>query len=286
MFLLTGHEGFIGKSLRYSYPFEDWTCVPSIMDINTPQFQVHVKRMENISAVVHCAGNSIVSQCEENPLMAFRNNTLATATILETMRTIDPQIPVIVLESDKVYGSQKTVLAHEDHGLNGFSPYEKSKVLAAELCDFYRNYYGMNVISLRLTNTYGPLDTNLSRIIPGTIDRLRRGEAPLVWTGSEEQRRDYLWIGDLCDIIIRMVRGDVSAGAYNVTSEENYSTREVIDIIQEEMGTNLPILYREKEFKEIPYQRMSGLKLRDELGFGPSTKLRDGIKKVLNNLES
>jgi nucleoside-diphosphate-sugar epimerase len=104
----------------------------------------------------------------------------------------------------------------------------------------------------------------------------------MVWTGSENMVRDYLWIEDLCSVIMTLVRGGVAAGAYNVTSEENYSTREVIDIIQSEMGTNLPILYRDKKFSEIRYQSMDGSKLRNELGFGPSTKLRDGIRKMLD----
>ena len=278
MILLTGHEGFIGKSLRYHQPDVEWAVTD--LDVTTTEFRIAVDNMSNIEAIIHCAGNSIVSVCETNPMGAFLSNTLATASVLESARGLG--VPVIVLESDKVYGEQSPKPLTETAPLNGFSPYEKSKVLAAELCDFYRDYYGMNVISLRLTNTYGPHDNNLTRLIPGTIDRLRRGEAPMIWSGSEDQRRDYLWIGDLCEVIMAFARRENLAGAYNVTSEENYSTREVIDIIQEEMGTELPILYNEKEFNEIPYQRMDGGKLRKDLGFGPSTKLREGIRKMLD----
>ena len=284
MILLTGHEGFIGKSLRHYYNTVDWTCVPPTIDVGSDLFQSYVRGMSNISAVVHCAGNSIVSQCEENPLDAYRSNTLATASVLEAVRKNVPGVPVVILESDKVYGTQSDEAIGEFAPLNGFSPYEKSKVLAAELCDFYRDYYSMDVISLRLTNTYGPLDTNLSRLIPGTVARLRRGEAPVVWAGSEDARRDYLWIEDLCKVIMAFTRGKNLAGAYNVTSEENYSTREVIDIIQGVMGTELPILIKDKDkdFSEIPFQRMCGDKVRYELGWGPSTKLRDGIRKMLD----
>jgi nucleoside-diphosphate-sugar epimerase len=281
MILLTGHEGFIGSSLRYYYPNEEWFTFPVMMDVTTPQFRNRVSQLDGLEAIVHCAGNSIVSHCEMFPMDAFQSNTMAVASVLESVRGRD--IPVIVLESDKVYGNQQVDMVDETAPLLGFSPYEKSKVLAAELCDFYRDYYGMNVISLRLTNTYGPLDGNLSRLIPGTIDRLRRDEAPVVWAGSADHRRDYLWIGDLCDVIMEMVGAENLAGAYNVTSEENYSTREVIDIIQEEMGTNKTILYREKEFSEIPYQRMDGGKLYKALGGAPTTKLRDGIRKMLDN---
>lgn len=273
MILLTGAEGFIGSSLISLYD-EDWLVTRGDI-VDGLEFDGL-----DITGIIHCAGDSIVSRCENDPLSAFRNNFMATATVLEKGRHL--RVPIVVLESDKVYGEQNGERIDEEAPLNGFSPYEKSKVLTAELCDFYRDYYDAMVYSLRLTNTYGPLDTNLSRLIPGTIDRLRRGEAPMVWTGSENMARDYLWIEDLCSVIMTLVRGGFAAGAYNVTSEENYSTREVIDIIQEEMGTDLPILYREKKFSEIRYQSMDGSKLRNELGFGPSTSLRDGIRKMLD----
>lgn len=282
MLVLTGSYGFIGSSLIEYYPNEEWFTFPPMMDVNSTQFRSLMNRLDEVEAVVHCVGNSIVSDCEANPLGAFESNTMSVISVLESVR--GRGIPVIVLESDKVYGNQSLMPLTETAPLNGFSPYEKSKVLAAEICDFYRDYYGMNVISLRLTNTYGPLDSNLSRLIPGTIDRLRCGESPMIWAGSEDHRRDYLWVGDLCDVIMEFVNsgGDRLAGAYNVTSEENYSTREVIDIIQSEMGTDKPILYKEKGFSEIPYQRMDGSKLRNTLGCAPTTKLRDGIRKMLD----
>lgn len=282
--LLTGVAGYIGGLFWRTNQHHDLEPLDPNLDINSDLFQEYVANLgEEIYAIVHCAGNSIISDCEIDPLAAFRNNTLATASVLEAARKLPVSVPVVVLESDKVYGVQSLKPLTETAPLNGFSPYEKSKVLAAELCDFYRDYYGMNVISLRLTNTYGYSDNNLSRLIPGTIDRLRRGEAPMIWEGSEDHRRDYLFDYDLMAVIAEFVSNDHLAGAYNVTSEENYSTREVIDIIQEEMGTKLPILYNKKNFSEIPYQRIDGGKLRKEIGcLAPSTKLREGIRNILD----
>jgi nucleoside-diphosphate-sugar epimerase len=280
LLLLTGHDGFIGRSLLQSYPDQPWITFPSDLDVSTLEFQHKVSELEGLTGVIHCAGNSIVSECELSPRDAFKNNTMTVASVLESFR--NRNIPVVILESDKVYGIQQTKIADETSPLLGFSPYEMSKVLAAELCDFYRDYYGMNVISLRLTNTYGPLDNNLSRLIPGTINRLSRGDPPMIWKGSETHRRDYMYITDLCDIIMQFVKAHNLTGAYNVTSDDNYSTQEVIEIIQEEMGTNFPILYTEKEFSEIPYQRMDGSKLNADLGYTRYVRLRDGIRKILD----
>lgn len=273
--LLTGHSGFIASSLQQRYSGVDW--VTTDRDINSESFQDLISWRMRYDSVIHCAGLATVSECELDPLTAFGSNAMSVVSVLEGVRRHHNGIPVIVLESDKVYGRQIANSAIESDPLLGWSPYEKSKVVAAQMCDFYRDYYGMSIVSLRLTNTYGPLDRNLSRIIPGTIDRLSRGESPVIWSGSEEHERDYLFIDDLCDVMMKLR----TPGAYNVTSGEHYTTTEVVGIIQEVMGTNLPIRYEDKTFSEIPFQMMDGSKLRRELGWSPSTSLREGIEKTL-----
>lgn len=275
MILLTGHNGFIASSLMQRYPNINW--VTTDRELTSEGFRDQISWKMDYEAVIHCAGNSIVSECERNPLSAFRDNAMSVVSILEGVRQHHSGIPVVILESDKVYGRQIADIAIESDPLLGWSPYEKSKVVAAQMCDFYRDYYGMQIVSLRLTNTYGPLDRNLSRIIPGTIDRLSRGESPVIWNGSEDHERDYLFIDDLCDVIMELR----TPGAYNVTSGEHYTTKQVVDIIQEVMGTNLPIRYEGKSFSEIVFQKMDGTKLRRELGWSPSTSLREGIEKTL-----
>lgn len=279
MILLTGHEGFVGSSLMSYLPDIEW--VTTERDVNSYAFQDFFSWNMRYKAIVHCVGLSIVSKCEQDPLTAFRSNAMSVVSILEGARQYHPGIPIIILESDKVYGNQKLERVTESEPLLGWSPYEKSKVVAAEMCDFYRKYYGMNIISLRLTNTYGPLDTNLSRIIPGTIDRLSRGESPVIWRGSDKHYRDYLYIDDLCEVIIRFLTGEHTPGAYNVTSNENYSTFEVVEMIKRLMAVDIPIEYREKDFSEIEYQEMCGNKLAAELGWKPNISLENGLTKML-----
>ena len=279
MILLTGHQGFVGSSLMQRFPDEQWHTTR--LDVNTDAFQELLAEGRTYTAVVHCVGQAIVSECERDPLTAFRNNTMSVISVLEGVRRHHPGIPVVVLETDKVYGRQVSERARETDPLLGFSPYEKSKVLAAEACDFYRDYYGMKIFSLRMANTYGPLDRNLSRIIPGTLDRLWKGQCPVIWTGSEDHEREYLYIDDLCDVIMEFTKPGRTPGAYNVTSGCNHRTIEVVEIIQKLMGTKLPIVYEGKTFSEIPYQELSGEKLMLELGWKPRTTLREGIKKIL-----
>lgn len=284
--LITGSSGFLGATLVNDFGQElgDVVAVSRsisrpdkrgvknyAVDICDPKF-IDIVQESGPSAIIHTAARSIVRDCEQNPSQAFHQNVQGTVNVLEAARRLGTNIPVIVLETDKVYGQQpeENIPTSEEHPLLGRTPYEYSKVMTAGVCDFYRNYYGLRVYSLRPANIYGYWDTNKSRIIPGTFTRILRSERPIVFTDSKDQLREYVYVNDLCKIMLGMlVSDDVPAGPYNISSGQVYSAEQVIGKVLDASGVDhLPIQIVEKPFafNEIKHQALTGEKLQSAWG--------------------
>lgn len=284
--LITGSSGFLGTTLVNDFGSYLGDIVAVSRSINRPEAR-HVRNyaadvtssfFSDIvqetapSAIIHTAARSIVRDCEQNPSQAFHQNVQGTVNVLEAARRLGTDIPVVVLETDKVYGQQpeENIPTTEEHPLLGFSPYEYSKVLTAGVCDFYRQYYGMKVYSLRPANIFGYWDTNKSRIIPGTFTRILKSERPIIFTDSMDQLREYVFVNDLCDIITGLLASDdVPAGAYNISSGQVFSAKQVIDTILDQTGATYlqaEIVEKPFVFKEIKHQALSGAKLESVWG--------------------
>lgn len=283
--LITGSSGFLGSTLINEYGADlgnivacsrSHQSVPTTglvksyaVDICSADF-TDIVQENSPNAIVHTAARSIVRDCEQNPAQAFMSNVQGTVNVLEAARKTGLDIPVIVLETDKVYGQQppENIPTTEEHPLLGFSPYEYSKVLTANVCDFYRKYYDMKIYSLRPANIYGYWDTNKSRIIPNTFTKLIREESPVVFSDSKDQLREYVYVNDVCDIIVKMIRGGMTPHAYNISSGIVKSPEQVINLIIETTGIDwcpLQIIEKPFKFQEIQSQALNGDRLMNEL---------------------
>jgi UDP-glucose 4-epimerase len=125
----------------------------------------------------------------------------------------------------------------------------------------------MKIFSLRPANIYGYWDTNKSRIIPNTFTKLIRGESPVVFTDSKDQLREYVYVNDVCDIIVKMIEGNITPQAYNISSGIVKSPEQVIDLIKGVMDADIPTTIIEKPFmfQEIQSQALNGDRLMKEL---------------------
>lgn len=302
--LITGSSGFLGSTLVNDFHslLGDIVAVSRsqqhiphrgvksyAVDICSPEF-VDIVQENSPTAIIHTAARSIVRDCEQNPAQAFMMNVQGTVNVLEAARKTGLDIPVVVLETDKVYGQQppENIPTKEEHPLLGWSPYEYSKVLTANVCEFYRGYYGMKLYSLRPANIYGYWDSNKSRIIPGTFTKLLRGESPIVYSDSKDQLREYVYVDDACNIIASLIGGNHTPGAYNISSGIVKSPVDIIESIIATTGIDIPLTIVEKPFafSEIHNQALSGEKLDNELGMPfKYTSLEYALAKMWNEIQ-
>ena len=290
--LITGHNGFLGKVLLKKLEKKNLNifgisrginqsleCVNYLGDVTNLNILHNIMSSKNIDTVIHLAGKAIVSECEENPFDAFKINGLGTAAVLEASRITHVK-KIISVETDKVYGNQKIMPTPETSKLNPGGPYEFSKVLSSEISDFYRNYYNMNIISVRPANLIGGGDHNTTRIMPNAFKHILEGKGIPIYEEAKKMTRDFIYVSDVADALYILSINNNKHHKYNLSPNKKINIFEFGMLINKTLNYKVPpqIIKKNIKFKEIPEQSIDGSLFQKEYNF-KYTDLKTIIKK-------
>ena len=290
--LITGHNGFLGKALIKKLKNKNLNifgisrginpgleCVNYFGDVTNLNTLHNIMSSKNIDTVIHLAGKAIVSECEENPFDAFKINGLGTAAVLEASRITHVK-KIISVETDKVYGIQKIMPTPETCRLNPGGPYEFSKFLSAEISDFYRNYYKMNIISVRPANLIGGGDHNTTRIMPNAFKHILEGKGIPIYEEAKNMTRDFIYVSDVAEALYILSINDNKHYKYNLSPNKKINIFEFGKLINKTLNCKVPpkIIKKNINFKEIPEQSIDGSLFQKEYNF-KYTDLKTIIKK-------
>ena len=255
-------------------------------DIRDRDVMDRVLRNEVIDTVVHLAAQAIVGPANEDPVETFEHNILGTWTVLDACRA-DPTVEsIVVTSSDKAYGDHGGIPYEESMPLLARHPYAASKTCADVLAQTYAETYRLPVVIARSGNMYGGGDIEWSRIVPGTIRSVLSGQRPVIRSDGSYVR-DYLYVEDVAGGVITLARmlaeRRVPVGEeFNFAAEERLSASEMVRAILHVMGSDLEPDILGTAIHEIPEQRVSAKKARDQLGWTPEVDLEEGLSRSVS----
>src|SRR6185503_4744800 len=182
--------------------------------------------------VFHLAAQTIVGVAHRNPFTTFEANVRGTYNLLEACRIHASLVRgVIVASSDKAYGEVDALPYVETMPLRGRRPYEVYKSCTDLIAASYCHSYGVPVTIARCGNIYGGGDLNWSRIVPGTIRSLLRGEQPVIRSDGTFLR-DYLHVDDVADAYLSLLEQidspAVVGQAFNFSPESRVPVLELV----------------------------------------------------------
>ena len=293
--LITGHSGFIGSGTA-DYFVEQGHVVYGVSRSSRsncphPQYNVDVTdkdllaQLANekcIDTIIHFAGKPLVIDCDKDPYNAFKINGLGTAAVLEAARYAGVKKSIII-ETDKVYGFQEEVPTPETAVLNPGSPYELSKAMAAQFCDFYRTHYEMDVVSVRPVNVFGPGDYSYTRIMPNSLRHITSGEGIPVHEHATKMYRDFIYIKDVAKMMYILATQETKHGVYNFSTNESMSILEFAQRVTKALNYSVEpmIIKKPGEYPEIPYQSIDGSRFAEEFDF-KFTSFEDATVETYN----
>jgi CDP-glucose 4,6-dehydratase len=240
----------------------------------------------DVETIFHLGAQTIVGTAHRSPMQTLEANVQGTWHVLEAAR-VHPDLVrrVLIASSDKAYGEQPVLPYTEDMSLTGTAPYEVSKSCTDLISASYHVTYGLPVAIARCGNIYGGGDLNWSRIVPGTIRSLLRGEQPVLRSDGSFLR-DYLHVDDVVDAYLvlgeAMEQPGVAGGAYNFSDESPMSVMQIYEAVCEAAGfagTEPKILGT--AVGEIKDQYLSAAKARKDLGWQPKLGLDAGLEKTV-----
>jgi CDP-glucose 4,6-dehydratase len=238
-----------------------------------------------VETVFHLAAQTIVSTALASPVATFEANVAGTWTVLDACRRSTSVGQIVLASSDKAYGEQEDLPYREDSPLQGRHPYDTSKACADLIAQAYARAFDLPVAITRYANLFGGGDLHWSRVVPGTIRSLVRGEPPVIRSDGRYVR-DYLYVEDAVAAYMLVAerlaeRPDLAGEAFNFSNEQPLTVLELVQRITALAGSTVHPVVLDEAMHEIRCQYLSAEKAREVLGWRPRFALEEGLRRTI-----
>jgi len=239
-----------------------------------------------IDTVIHLAAQTIVPIANRNPISTLETNVAGTWALLEAARRSPAVKQLVLASSDKAYGEQKNLPYDESMPLQGRHPYDVSKSAADLIAQAYAATYELPVAITRCGNFYGGGDLNWSRIVPGTIRSVLRGQRPVIRSDGRYVR-DYFYVEDGAAAYMFLAERlaanpELRGEAFNFSNDQPITVLELTSLILKLMKSDLEPDIRNEAANEIECQYLSSEKARSKLGWAPLFQLEAGLRLTID----
>ncbi len=246
-----------------------------------------IERYE-IDTIFHLAAQPLVAMSNVLPFETLSVNTLGTFTVLEAMRTTRCVKTLVFASSGAQYGATTTdkPIAEDDALYAAVNLYGPSKTAADVVVRSYAAVYGLGAAACRFMNTYGPGDTNFTRIVPRAIRNLLRDE-PYDFGARDDgsTRLDFLHIRDMTLAYIKVAEHmDVAKGeAFNFGRGEPVATNEIARLVSRAFdGREREPGFHGAARAQPVVKYLDIRKAKSLLDWQPSTTLEQGIRETID----
>jgi nucleoside-diphosphate-sugar epimerase len=273
----------LSSSFRWNLP-----SLPGILFVQGDiQDEVKLKRvwLERPQMVFHLAAFFANQNSVDHPERDLMVNGLGTLRLLEYANMTGVERFVFASSGSAVYGRDCPLPLEEDFmSMHQNTPYQITKMLGELYCNFFNNYYGLKVVKPRLFNSYGPgeLPGQYRNVIPNFIYWAMRG-LPLPITGSGDETRDFTFVGDIVDGLLRAgVMEKVVGEEINLASGKETRIGDLARMINELTGNKGGIKTAQRRKWDTKSRRLASIRKAQELvDYRPNTPLEEGLKKTV-----
>jgi len=311
--LILGGAGFIGANLVHRC-LEDPRNKVTVVDSLDPRFKSNIKflkpikdkvtfinadicdskamdvAVQNKDIIFNCAGQTSHPLSLENPILDAQINCIGNLTVLESIRKHNPKAKVIFTASSTAIGKAQYTNIDEQHPERPLDIYSANKGVAEKYYYIYHKVHGLNTVSLRFANLFGPYGKGFPDFgfINYFIDlAYHNKEIPIYGEGS--QMRNVMYIKDAVDLMYKTISFDSLFGdTYFAVHREHYSIKDITRAIIEVFGTGKikyvpwPKLRKKIEIDDII---ITGEKLFSKTHWKPSYTLMEGLKETKQILD-
>ena len=235
--------------------------------------------VSDCDVVVNFAAESHVDRSISNAKPFVDSNIVGVFSILESIKKNKKRL--VHISTDEVFGSLEEDTADEEFNFNPSSPYAASKASAELLIKSYVKTYDCDCVITRCTNNYGPRQFP-EKLIPKVIILAKQNKQIPVY-GSGKNIRDWIYVDDHCDAILKILKNGRKGESYNISSNNEIDNLTIIKKILSIMGksTDMITFVDDRPGHDFRYS-LDSKKIGNELGWIKKVNFEDGMNKTIN----
>lgn len=302
LYLVTGGAGFIGSHIAEALLRRgdrvrvldnlSTGCLANLAHISSEiefieadirNYDATRRAMEDVQIVFHEAALPSVPRSVVEPQLNHDNNTTGTFNVLLAAR--DAQVRrVIFAASSSAYGETEALPKREEMLPNPLSPYAVAKLVGEFYCQVFTRVYGLETVSLRYFNVFGPRQdpsSPYSGVISKFIAALLSNQTPVIY-GDGEQSRDFTYIDNVVAANLRAAEAPAASGeVMNLGVCERTTLNQLLAELQRIIGTNRVPRYEDARAGDIRHSLADITRAEELLNYKPTVGLAEGLRRTV-----
>jgi nucleoside-diphosphate-sugar epimerase len=302
--LVTGGAGAIGSNLTRTLAelgaqviilddlssAERWNVpsLPGVMFVEGDVLdEIKLKRVffDRPSVIFHLAAFFANQNSLDHPEKDLMVNGMGTLRLLEYSVFTGVERFVYASSGCSIYGSSAPLpLKEEFMSLHLSTPYQITKMLGELYCNFFHHQYGLKVVKPRFFNSYGPGEVpgQYRNVIPNWIYWAMKGQ-PLPITGSGEATRDFTYVSDIVDGLLRAGAMESAIGQeFNLASGAETRIIDLADMINKAIGNKAGTLIAGRRKWDTKSRLLASVdRARELIGYNPATPFEEGLQNTI-----
>src|SRR5437667_2633253 len=243
-----------------------------------------VSALEDVELVFHEAAIPSVPRSVAKPKETHEASVNATFSLLLAAR--DRRVRrVVYAASSSAYGDQPELPKHENMRPDPLSPYAVAKLVGEYYCQVFSRVYGLETVSLRYFNVFGPRQdpgSQYSGVISRFVSALLAGQRPTIY-GDGEQSRDFTYVANVIDANLRAAESVAAVGkVINVANGERVTLNALLETVKKLTGqANIKADYAPPRIGDVRDSLADITRARSVLGYEPRIDLEEGLRLTI-----
>jgi len=244
------------------------------------------RAIDGCAAIFHQAALGSVPRSMDDPVTSHDVNVNGTVTVLESARAAGVR-RIVFAASSSAYGDRPESPKHEGMAPLPISPYAASKVSCEAYMRAYAEAFGMETVSLRYFNVFGPHQDPhgaYAAVIPAFVSRLLRRESPTVF-GDGRQSRDFCYIDNTCEanwLAAHAPAKDCSGKVMNIACNTSTSLNEILALLRELLDTDVDAIYQDERPGDVKHSLADVSLAAEAIGYEPKVFFEEGLRKAID----
>ena len=299
-YLVTGGAGFIGSHLAEALVRRgDHVRIVDSLITGKRQNIAHLSGVEFLEGdladlsvaraavagmeyVLHQAAIPSVPRSVEDPITSHRANLDATLNVLVAAR--DARVKrVLYAGSSSAYGNAARLPKQEDMPTEPLSPYALQKLVGEQYMRMFTSLYGLETVTIRYFNVFGPRQdpsSPYSGVISVFTRALLENRSPTIH-GDGQQTRDFTYIANVVDGVLRACTADASGMVINVATGSRISLNELFRTLRDLIGSTVNASYGPTRPGDVKDSQADITRARQALGYEPTISFEEGLRRTV-----